>query len=38
MEETVKYVGMDVHKKTIDCAIAAEDRDAEVRHYGTINP
>lgn len=37
MRETVKYVGMDVHKKTIDVAIADEGRDAEVRHYGTIN-
>jgi len=36
MTKTVKYVGMDVHKKTIDVAIAAEGRDAEVRHYGTI--
>ena len=37
MKKTVKYVGMDVHKKTIDIAIAEEGRDAEVRHYGTIN-
>ena len=36
MKKTVKYIGMDVHKKTIDIAIAAEGRDAEVRHYGTI--
>jgi transposase len=37
MKKTVKYVGMDVHKKTIDIAIAEEGRDGEVRHYGTIN-
>ena len=36
MKKTVKYVGMDVHKKTIDIAIADEGRDTEVRHYGTI--
>lgn len=37
MKETLKYVGMDVHKKTIDIAIAEEGCGAEVRHYGTIN-
>jgi transposase len=37
MKETVKYVGMDVHKKTIDIAIAEEGRDGEVRHYGSID-
>jgi len=37
MKKTVKYVGMDVHKKSLDIAIAAEGRDEEVRHYGTIN-
>ena len=37
MGKTVKYVGMDVHKKTIDVAIAEDGRGAEVRHYGTIN-
>lgn len=37
MKKTVKYIGMDVHKKTIDIAIADEGREGEVRHYGTIN-
>lgn len=37
MKKSIKYVGMDVHKKTIDVAIAEGDRDGEVRHYGTIN-
>ena len=37
MKKSIKYVGMDVHKKTIDIAIAEGDREGEVRHYGTIN-
>lgn len=37
MNKTVKYVGMDVHKKTIDVSIAEDGSDAAVRHYGTIN-
>lgn len=37
MKESIKYVGMDVHKKTVDIAIAEGDRKGEVRHYGTIS-
>jgi transposase len=37
MRKSIKYVGMDVHKKTIDIAIADGGREGEVRHYGTIN-
>jgi transposase len=37
MKKSIKYVGMDVHKKTIDIAIAEGVREGEVRHYGTIN-
>ena len=31
------FIGLDVHKNSIDVAIAEDDRDSEVRHYGTIN-
>jgi len=30
------FVGMDVHKESIDISLAEEGRDGEVRHYGSI--
>ena len=35
-EHTTIFVGLDVHKDSIDVAIAEEGRDGEVRHYGTV--
>jgi transposase len=32
----VKFIGLDVHKKTIAVAVADEGRDGEIRRYGTI--
>ena len=32
---TTKFVGLDVHSKSISIAIADEGCDGEVRHYGT---
>jgi len=37
MEKSITYVGLDVHKNTIDVALTDSGRKDEVRHYGTIN-
>ena len=36
MEQRSMFVGMDVHKESIDISLAEEGRDGEVRHYGGI--
>ena len=37
MAKRSMFVGMDVHKESIDISLAEEGRDGEVRHYGVIN-
>ena len=34
--ERSMFVGMDVHKESIDISLAEEGREGEVRHYGVI--
>jgi len=36
MKKSITFIGLDVHKNTIDVAIADDGRNAEVRYYGTI--
>src|SRR5688572_23067309 len=36
MAKRSMFVGMDVHKESIDISLAEEGRDREVRHYGKI--
>lgn len=37
MEKCIMYVGLDVHKNSIEIALADSGRNNEVRHYGTIS-
>ena len=37
MKENSTFIGMDVHKNSIDIAIAPKGRKAQVRHYGKID-
>src|SRR4030095_15140505 len=36
MAKRSMFVGMDVHKESIDISLAEEGRDGEVRHYGKV--
>ena len=36
MKKHTIFVGLDVHKDSIDIAFAEDGRDGEVRYYGTI--
>lgn len=36
MKNRITFVGLDVHKNSIDVALADSGRDGEVRSYGTI--
>lgn len=37
MSQSVKYVGLDVHKDTIAVAVARDGRRTEVREHGEID-
>ena len=37
MKDNITYVGLDVHKNSIDVALADSEKTGEVRHYGTID-
>ncbi|MEK6742159.1 MAG: hypothetical protein AABZ15_00995 [Nitrospirota bacterium] len=36
MKHSIIYVGLDVHKDSIDIALADDGRNGEIRFYGTI--
>jgi len=37
MRKSIMYIGMDVHKESIEIAIAEEGESQEVRRYGRID-
>ena len=37
MAKRSMFVGMDVHKVSIDISLAEDGREGEVRHYGVIS-
>ena len=37
MAKRSMFVGMDVHKESIDISLAEEGRKGEIRHYGVIS-
>ena len=37
MKDNSTFIGMDVHKNSIDIAIAQTGRNGQVRHYGKID-
>jgi len=37
MKKSILFVGLDVHKNTIEIAFAEGGSDGEVRHYGKID-
>ena len=36
MKKNITFIGLDVHKDTIDVALADAGRDGDIRFYGTI--
>jgi transposase len=36
MKKHITFVGLDVHKNSINVALADEDRNGDVRYYGSI--
>ncbi len=37
MRKTIKYIGLDVHQKSISIAVADNERSSEVRYFGRID-
>lgn len=37
MGKTIKYIGLDVHKKSISIAVAGQGRNGGIKYYGQID-